>query len=157
MKKSLNAWFVIRSLPVSTVYITIGIYIIKPSNVNIAWNVLEVKHFLLFTVGYIQVKSLMCVLLVIEDFLQSINYKITRQLTVLRENSNAWYALTTEVLKLNTNWLNTWCIITNQDSLVRNVVRNFILQRIWTHTWSIILNLPIRVENVIRSFILQLI
>ena len=142
---------------VNVLSIVIRRFIIKRFSAKFAWNVFRVNQNLIGTIEHIQVKNLMCVLLVIKDLQQSRTYKIIRQFIVMRENSSAWYALTTEVSRQKMNWLNTWYVIMNQNSRVQSVVRNVIHHVVWINTWSFILNRHIRVKNVKRNFTLHLV
>ena len=133
LKEHFNAWLAVRSLLVEVLFVIIRRFMKKHSNVRFAWSVLQVNNILIGTIEHIQVRNLMCVLLVIKDLLKSLIYKAIREVTVMREILNAWSAPTKGVLKLKMNWLHTWCIIMNQNSLVQNVVRSCILQVIWTN------------------------
>ena len=76
----------------------------------------------------------MNVLNVVEDFEEKINYKNMKQFMMMRESLNAIYAQMKEDLKLKVHCQNTWCFIMNLNTLVQNVVKNFILQHIWKDT-----------------------
>ena len=128
-KKNLIVKFVRRHIQAE-----VGFFIITEQNMmnptltsaTFAWRFLLVNRNLLFTQEFIQVRNLLCVLLVARDLLKKFNYKLTKQLTVRRGNTNVQSASKEDSSKRKISWPNTWVPTTIQNMNVDSAGRNFI-------------------------------
>ena len=132
-KKNLIVKFVRRHIQAE-----VGFFIITEQNMmnptltsaTFAWRFLLVNRNLLFTQEFIQVRNLLCVLLVARDLLKKFNYKLTKQLTVRKENIDVPSVMRENSLKQKLGWVNTWSIILIQNTYVNSVERNIINHQI---------------------------
>ena len=155
MKNNPTLLFVRRNFLTEHLFTTIKKSMINLISVKFAWSVLDANQIFLLTLDLTLEKNLTNVLLVIKGLLTNIHYKDMRQLTVMRKNSSAKYALMKDILRPKVNWDITWFITMSQNIHVFIVKRNFTLHRIWLNTWNFISNLHILVQNVVKSFIHQ--
>ena len=163
-KRSLVVEFVRRSIQAKGVLIIITKQnMMNPiqTSAKFAWRFLQIKLILIFTQEFIQERNHLYVLPVVSYLLKKVNYKITKQLIVRKENTSVTSALKEDSSKQNVIWANIWFIILNQNmnvnNDVNNVERSFINHHIWSDTWKLILILLIRVFSVERNFILRVI